>query len=322
MTSVCVTGVSGFVGGAIYRALGKATRPVRGAVRTLNSVPPDIRTGCFAVGDMGLYTDWSGALVGMSCVIHCAGRVNFMNEPATDLLAAYRAVNVKGTRRLAEQAAAAGVRRLVFLSSVKVNGEITDESLGLFRSDSEGAVSSNDEASDFYGVSKQEAEQELWEISERTGLQVVVVRPALVYGPGVKGNLARLLKLVRLGMPLPFGAVKNKRSLIGLDNLVDLVIRCVDHPGAVGQTFLASDGEDLSTPDLIRKIAEAMDRSPKLIPVPVSLLQLAGSVLGRRAEIDRLVGSLQIESGHTRQVLGWSPAVSVQEGIRRMVQGI
>ncbi len=150
---------------------------------------------------------------------------------------------------------------------------------------------------------------------------MVVVRPPLVYGPGVKGNLARLLKLVRLGLPLPLGALQNKRSLIGLDNLVDLLIRCVDHPEAAGQTFLVSDGEDLSTPDLIRQMAAAMNRSPRLFPLPISLLRLAGSAFGKRAEIDRLVGSLQIDSSHTRRVLGWTPPVSVEEGVRRMVQG-
>jgi nucleoside-diphosphate-sugar epimerase len=223
-------------------------------------------------------------------------------------------VNVDGSRRLAEQAAAAGVRRLVYLSSIKVNGEQTVLRAPFLCSDTPAPQ-------DAYGVSKWEAEQALWEVSAKTGLEVVVVRPPLVYGPGVKGNLARLLKLVRLGLPLPFSAVQNKRSLIGLDDLVDLLIRCVDHPAAAGQTFLVSDGEDLSTPDLLRHMAAAMNRSPRLFPVPVSLVRLAGSALGKRAEIDRLVGSLQIDSSHTRQVLGWIPPVSVEEGIRRMVQG-
>jgi nucleoside-diphosphate-sugar epimerase len=224
-------------------------------------------------------------------------------------------VHVEVTRRLAVQAAASGVRRFVFLSSVKVNGESTD---GLPRPF---GARNDAKPRDPYGISKWEAEQALWEVSAKTGLEVVVVRPPLVYGPGVKGNLARLLKLVRSGVPLPLGAVENKRSLIGLDNLVDLLIRCVDHPEAADQTFLVSDGEDLSTPDLIRHMAAAMGRSPRLFPVPVSLLRLAGSALGKRAEIDRLLGSLQIDSSHTRQVLGWTPPVSIKEGIRRMVQG-
>ena len=275
------------------------------------------------VGDIGSDTDWSAALTGVDCVIHCAARAHVTNETEADALAAYRAVNVEGTRRLAEQAAAAGVRRLVFLSSVKVDGESTDGLPGPFRSGSPRGYAPRDDGKlqDPYGISKREAEDALWEISTKTGLEVVVIRPPLVYGPGAKGNLARLLKLVRSGVPLPLGAVQNKRSLIGLDNLVDLLIRCVDHPAAAGQTFLVSDGEDLSTPDLLRHMAAAMGRSARLFPVPVSLLRLAGSALGKRAEIDRLVGSLQIDSSHTRQVLGWAPPVSVQEGIRRMVVG-
>jgi nucleoside-diphosphate-sugar epimerase len=237
-----------------------------------------------------------------------------MHEIVGDAVAAYEVVNVEGSRRLAEQAAAAGVQRLVYLSSIKVNGEQTALGAPFLRSDTPAPQ-------DAYGVSKSEAEQALWEISAKTGLEIVVVRPPLVYGPGVKGNLARLLKLVRLGLPLPLGAVQNMRSLIGRDNLVDLLIRCVDHPEAAGQTFLVSDGEDLSTPDLIRHMATAMGRSARLFPVPVSLLRLAGGALGKRAEIDRLVGSSQIDSSHTRQVLSWAPPVSVQEGIRRMVQG-
>ena len=267
-----------------------------------------------AVGDIGADTNWSAAIAGVDCVIHCAARAHVMHETAGDALAAYRAVNVDGSRRLAEQAAAAGVRRLVYLSSIKVNGEQT--ALGAPFS-----FLDTPAPEDAYGISKWEAEQALWDVSAQTGLEVVVVRPPLVYGPGVKGNLARLLKLVRSGVPLPLGAVQNKRSLIGLDNLVDLLIRCVYHPAAAGQTFLVSDGEDLSTPDLLRHMAAAMGRSARLVPVPVPLLRLAGSALGKRAEIDRLVGSLQINSSHTRQVLGWTPPVSIQEGIRRMVQG-
>jgi nucleoside-diphosphate-sugar epimerase len=313
------------------------------------------------VGQINGATDWFPALKDVNCVMHCAARAHVMNETEVDALAAYRAVNVEGTRRLAEQAATAGIKRFVFLSSIKVNCKSTEgvnkpftaasprssfdggslQTVGVHvplayrrRSSKQLALVSpsvsrgadecarDDGAPEgAYGVSKWEAEQTLWEISAKTGLEVVVVRSPLVYGPGVKGNLARLLKLVRLGLPLPLGALQNKRSLIGLDNLVDLLIRCVDHPEAAGQTFLVSDGEDLSTPDLIRHMAAAMGRSARLFPVPVSLLRLAGSALGKRAEIDRLVGSLQIDSSHTHRVLGWTPSVSVQEGIRRMVQG-
>ena len=313
---VAVTGVTGFVGQSLGREIASRAFGLRAVVRTVNhaSELSYSNSDYIGVGDIYSHTDWSIALTGVDCVIHCAARAHVMHETAGDALAAYRAVNVNGSRRLAEQAAAAGVRRLVYLSSIKVNGEKTAHGVPFVFSDAPAPE-------DAYGSSKWEAEQAIWEISAKTGLEVVVVRPPLVYGPGVKGNLARLLKLVRLGLPLPLGAVQNKRSLIGLDNLVDLLIRCVDHPAAAGQTFLVSDGEDLSTPDLIRHMAGAMGRSAWLFPVPVSVLRLAGSALGKRAEIDRLVGSLQIDSSHTRRVLGWTPPVSVQEGIRRMVQG-
>jgi len=316
MALVVVTGASGFVGSSLSTSLAAAGFRVRAAVR---AGTPAERPGCSGVerailGDISASTGWLSVLTNVDCVLHCAARAHVMHETAGEALAAYRAVNVDGSRRLAEQAAAAGVRRLVYLSSIKVNGEQTLLGAPFLFSDAPAPE-------DAYGISKWEAEQALWEISAKTGLEVVVVRPPLVYGPAAKGNLARLLKLVRLGLPLPFGALQNKRSLIGLDNLVDLLIRCIDHPAAAGQTFLVSDGEDLSTPDLIRYMAAAMNRSPRLFPVPVSLLRLAGSALGKRAEIHRLVGSLQIDSSHTRRVLGWTPPVSVQEGIRRMVQG-
>jgi nucleoside-diphosphate-sugar epimerase len=233
---------------------------------------------------------------------------------ATDVgLPAYWAVNVEGTRRLAEQAATAGVRRMVYLSSIKVNGEQTAHGIPY-------SVKSIPSPADGYAISKCGAEYALREVAARTGMEVVVVRPPLIYGPGVRGNLARLLRLVRLGLPLPFGCVQNKRSLVGLDNLVDLLIRCVNHPGAAGETFLVSDGEDLSTTDLLNEMAVAMGRSARLFPLPMALLRLGGSCFGSGVEIDRLLGSLQIDSSHTRRVLGWSPPVSVREGIRRMVQ--
>ena len=314
MRRVCVSGANGFIGQALLRSLLDLHHLVIGAVRGTDRTMPESGLPSVAVGDIGDDTNWSAAIAGVDCVIHCAARAHVMHEPAGHSLTAYRVVNVDGSRRLAEQSAAAGVQRLVYLSSIKVNGEQTALGAPFLFSDAPAPE-------DAYGISKWEAEQALWDISAKTGLEVVVVRPPLVYGPGVKGNLARLLKLVRSGVPLPLGAVQNKRSLIGLDNLVDLLIRCVYHPAAAGQTFLVSDGEDLSTPDLLRHMAAAMGRSARLVPVPVPLLRLAGSALGKRAEIDRLVGSLQIDSSHTRQVLGWTPPVSVQEGIRRMVQG-
>ena len=313
---IAVTGAAGFVGAALCGELYSRGFAVRSVVRSLHSAEPASGVEQIAVSNLDAATDWSSALGDVDCVIHCAARAHVMHETEADALAAYRSVNVDGSRRLAEQAAAAGVRRLVYLSSIKVNGESTD---GLPRPF--GARNDEVNPEDPYGVSKWEAEQALWAVAASTCLEVVVVRPPLVYGPSVKGNLARLLKLVRLGVPLPFGAVQNQRSLIGLDNLVDLLIRCVDHPAAAGQTLLVSDGEDISTPDLLRYMANALGRSARLLPVSVALLRLVGHALGKQAEIDRLVGSLKIDSGHTRELLNWNPPVSVAEGIRRMVQG-
>lgn len=330
MTLVLVTGATGFVGRALSLGLLSSGIFVRAAARAGSPLQLPFAPGLerAIVGDLGANTNWSSALTNVDCVIHCAAQTPVTDADSGDLLESYRTINVEGTRRLAEQAATVGIKRFVYLSSIKVNGESTDGAQkpfgaaqrSIFRG-VDGSARDDVVPKDAYGISKWEAERALWDVSARTGMEVVVVRLPLVFGPGVKGNLERLLKLVRLGVPLPLGAVKNKRSFIGLDNLVDFLIRCVNHPAAAGQTFLASDGEDLSTADLLRHFGAVMGRSARLFPVPVSLLRLAGSILGKRAEIDRLVGSLQIDSSHTRQVLGWTPPVSVQEGIRRMVQG-
>lgn len=342
---ILVTGANGFVGSAVLKALALNDFSARGAIRasTLEKAEHEL----ISVGEINAHTDWSHALCRVDVVIHCAARAHVMNEDSADAIAAYRSVNVEGTRRLAEQAAAAGVRRLVFLSSIKVNGESTDglprplgarndesgtdgSPRGYAPHDDEGKGSSrNDEGGldapvpeDAYGRSKLEAEQALWGVSVRTGLEVVVVRPPLVYGPGVKGNLARLLTMVRRGVPLPLASVDNRRSLIGLDNLVDLLIRCVDHPRAAGQTLLVSDGEDLSTPDLIRRMASAMEKKAFLFPMPVSMLRFAGRLTGRGDEVERIVGSLQIDSTQTRALLDWTPPLSVDEGLQKMVAGL
>jgi nucleoside-diphosphate-sugar epimerase len=313
MKKILVTGASGFVGQALCSTLVAHGHVVRAAVRSADSMPSADGLDVVAVGEVGAQTDWSAVFAGVDYVIHCAARAHVMHETEADALAAYRAVNVAGTQRLAEQAAALGVRRLVFLSSIKVNGEQTAFGAPFLFSDAPAPE-------DPYDVSKWEAEQALWAVSAQTGLEVVVVRPPLVYGPGVKGNLLRLLRWVARGVPLPLGAVHNQRSLVGLSNLVDLLLRCAEHPAAAGQTFLASDGQDLSTPQLIRLMAEGMNRRARLLHVPVALLQAGGSLLGKRGEIDRLVGSLQVDNGHTQAQLGWIPPVSVEDGVREMAR--
>ena len=309
---IAVTGAAGFVGCALVKALSARGLPVRGLIRTRNSLSCSSHSNFenFIVGDIHARTDWSHSLRDVDCVIHCAARAHILREVASNPLAAYRIVNVAGTRHLAEQAAALGVKRLVYLSSVKVHGEKTEAGSRFARDD-------KPMPEDAYGVSKWEAEQALREVSARTGLEIVIVRPPLVYGPGVKGNFRRLLGLAASGAPLPFGAVCNRRSLAGLANLVDLLIRCVDHPAAAGQTLLVSDDHDLSTPALIRGLRRALGKSPRLLPVPPSILRLVGRITGKAAEVERLIGSLQVDITHTREVLGWTPPVSVDEGLRQ-----
>ena len=301
-----ITGARGFVGAELVRAMRHRRVDVRPLTREANS------SGHVSVGPIGPNTDWSAALDGVTRVIHCAGRAHIMHDDATDPLAAFREVNVEGTRRLAEQAAARGVRRFVFVSSIKVNGE---------RSAPGSPFSEHDQPApeDAYGLSKWEAEQALMDVSARTGLDVVIVRPPLVYGPGVKGNFARLIRWVRAGIPLPFASVKNKRSLVSLQNLVDLLGQCAIHPNASGQVFLAGDGEDLSTPDLIRRLAQIQRRPGRLFPVPVSGLNAIGSLLGLRGEVERLIGTLQVNINHACHTLGWKPPAGVDESLAAAV---
>lgn len=304
---IAVTGANGFVGAAVVAALARSGRDVRPIGRRPHA-------GMVAVGDIGPDTDWSQALQGVTSVIHCAARVHVMKETQADALAAFRSVNVGGTRRLAEQAALAGVQRIVFVSSVKVHGESTQPGAPFHATDTP-------TPQDAYGQSKWEAEQALWAVCRATGLQGVVVRPPLVYGPGVRANMARLMKLVASGVPLPLGGIRNRRSLIALDNLSDLLVCCSEHAAAVGRSFLASDGDDLSTPDLIRQMARAMGRSARLVPVPVGLLRLGGRLTGLRAEVGRLVDSLQVDVTPTREAMNWTPPQSVLEGLQKMARG-
>ncbi|PKO30050.1 MAG: UDP-glucose 4-epimerase [Betaproteobacteria bacterium HGW-Betaproteobacteria-9] len=307
---IAVTGASGFVGRALCQALADQGVPYRALVRSPDARLPQARV----IGNIDSDTDWAAALQGVSSIVHCAARVHVMQDTEADPLAAFRRVNVGGTRRLAHSAAQAGVRRLVFLSSLKVLGEQTAPGLR-FNSLTPPAPE------DAYGRSKWEAEQALWAVSKRTGLEVVVVRPPLVHGPGVKANFLRLMQAVARGLPLPFGQVHNQRSLLALGNLTDLLQLCTRHPDAPGQTFLASDDQDISTPDLVRELAAAMERPPRLLPVPVSWLRWAGRLTGRLHQIERLIGSLQVDIGHTREVLDWSPRLTLQQGLRLTVQG-
>lgn len=306
-----LTGASGFVGGAVLAASQSRGMSVRSVFR---SNAPVAEGDAVTVSSLAADTDWSVAVSNIDVVIHCAARVHVMHDVEADPLMAFRAVNVDGTLNFARQSALAGVKRFVFISTVKVNGECTQPGMPYTAHDAPAPE-------DAYGISKAEAEAGLRLLSDETGMEVVIIRPPLVYGPGVKGNFSSLLRLVARGLPLPLGsATTNRRSLVGLDNLVDLILTCVDHPMAANQTLLVSDGEDLSTADLLRRIGKSLNRSTRLIPVPVSILIVASRLLGKSSIAQRLLGSLQVDISKTCTLLNWKPPVSVDEGLRRAVQ--
>jgi nucleoside-diphosphate-sugar epimerase len=303
VTGLLVTGANGFLGSALLQRLQAEQRPVLGAARQPADNPVRIQ-----VDSLGPTTNWRIALEGRNVVIHTAARVHVMKETSADPLEEFRRVNVHGTLNLARQAALAGVRRLVFISSIKVNGEGTPLGVPYTAEDAPAPM-------DAYGISKLEAEEGLQQVGEETGLEVVVIRPPLVYGPGVKGNFLSMMRWLRRGVPLPLGAIRNKRSLVALDNLVDLILRCAEHPAAANQTFLAGDGEDLSTTELLHRLGAALERPARLVPVPQSVLESALGLLGRRDLARRLCGSLQVDIGKAGSLLGWTPPVSVDEGL-------
>lgn len=262
-----------------------------------------------AVGDIDPHTDWRGALAGVDCVVHLAARVHVMHERAADPLAEFRKVNVDGSLALARQAVAAGVRRFIFVSSIKVNGEGT----------APGRPFAADDAlapADAYGISKLEAERSLLALAAEAGMQMVIIRPVLVYGPGVKANFRSMMSWLSKGVPLPLGAIHNRRSLVALDNLVDLILTCMNHLAAAGQVFLVSDGEDLSTTELLRRMGAALGRPARLLPVPAAWLDGAARLLGKGAVAQRLCGSLQVDIEKTRRLLDWTPPVTVDAALR------
>ncbi|CRI58404.1 UDP-glucose 4-epimerase family protein [Pseudomonas sp. CCOS 191] len=307
-STVLLTGATGFVGKAVLADLAMRGHAVRAAIR--GAIPADFGAAAFTIEAIDGETDWQAVLEGVEVVIHSAARVHVMNDTEVDPLAAFRKVNVEGTLNLARQAAAAGARRFVFISSIKVNGEGTVPGRP-YRADDEPAPA------DPYGVSKMEAEQGLRALARDTGLEVVIIRPVLVYGPGVKANFLAMMRWLGKGVPLPFGAIHNRRSLVALDNLVDLVRICTTHPAAANQTFLVSDGEDLSTTSLMRRMAKALGKPARLLPVPAALLALGATLLGRRALSQRLCGSLQVDIEKTRSLLGWTPPVSVDRALAK-----
>lgn len=314
---ILVTGATGFVGNALANKLATElayNALVVAAVRRRDLLWPEgVRS--VLVGNLLPTTDWSVSMRGVDAVVHCAARVHVMQDDASDPLQVYREVNVDGTLNLALQAAQAGVRRFVFVSSIKVNGESTLPGR---------AFSADDEPEplDPYGVSKLEAEQGLWRVAAQTGMELVIVRPPLVYGPGVKANFASMMHWVSRGVPLPFGRIHNARSMVALDNLIDLLVTCLKHPAAAGQTSLVSDGEDVSTTELLRRTARAMGKRALLLNVPVSWLEMVASLLGKRAMAQRLMGSLQVNIDKTRSTLGWEPPLTLDQGLKKAVEGL
>lgn len=303
-----ITGANGFVGRMLTQRLLDAGYTIRGTLLpgdSSDSLAPGVLPT--VVTPLGPDTVWQHALEGIDTVIHLAARVHVMDDQATDPLQIFREVNRDGTVRLAREAAAAGVKRLVFVSSIKVNGE---ESLYPYH------AASPFNPKDPYAVSKMEAELGLHAIQAEAGLEVAIVRPPLVYGPGVKANFLRMLQSIQCGIPLPLASIRNRRSLIYVGNLADALAACATHPEAAGQTFPVSDGEDVSTPELLRLCAKAMEKPSKLTPCPVTLLRLAGKVTGRMPAVERLTGSLTIDTSAIRHKLGWQPPYTLKQGLR------
>jgi len=326
--NILVTGANGFVGSALCRELMARNHAVRRAVRRVEDSPhlstlPEgegvvnlpFQEGeevVVPVGDINPDTDWSDALDQVDCVVHLAARVHVMKDTASEPLAEFRRTNTETTEHLARCAAQAGVRRLVFMSSIKVNGEGT----------SNAPFTESDPAcpSDPYGVSKWEAKQALARVAVDTGLEVAILRSPLIYGPGVKGNFLRLLKTVMRGIPLPLASINNRRSLLHVGNAVDALALVATHPAASGKTFVLNDGQDVSTPDLIRRLAVELGVPGRLLPCPPFMLRLAGRMLSKADSVSRLVDSLQVDSSAIRRELGWAPPYSLEQGLRATAQ--
>ncbi len=310
---ILVTGANGFVGHSLCNSLRLNGLSVNEAVRTITEQTEGVNT--FAVGNISAKTDWTLALKDVQSIVHLAARVHVMDNKSSDPLTEFRRVNIDGTLNLAIQAAAAGVERFIFLSSIKVNGESTHPGRP-FTADDKPAPE------DPYGISKYEAEQALQQVASDTGMEVVIIRPPLVYGPGVKANFAVMMRWLDRGIPLPLGSIiRNRRSFVALDNLVDLISTCIAHPKAANQTFLVSDDEDLSTTDLLRRTGKALGKPAHLLPLPTGLLKAGAALFNKNGIYQRLCGSLQVDISKTRFLLDWTPPVSVDEGLRRTVSG-
>lgn len=304
-----ITGATGFVGGAVLESLAaQAGVEIRALVRRVGVKLPGNAVAVLVGEDFMLEGDQP--LEGVDVLVHCAARVHIMSDASSDPLSEYRSVNVAGTLKLAESAARSGVKRFIFISSIKVNGEGTVPGKPYTADDMPAPV-------DAYGISKMEAEQRLMLLGSATGMEIVIIRPVLVYGPGVKANFRSMMSWLNKGVPLPLGAIPNQRSLVALDNLVDLVVTCLDHAAAANQTFLVSDDDDMSTTELLKRMGEALETPVRLIPVPAWLLLRGAALLGRKDVARRLCGSLQVDISKTRSLLGWTPPLTVAQALSK-----
>lgn len=303
---ILITGATGFIGTHLCSRLTSKKVTVLGRKR-----PDNIGISSFFKADIDDSSCYHNALEGIDVIIHCAARAHIMNDELLDPLSEYRKVNTLGTLNLAEQAAAAGVKRFIFVSSIKVNGESTPLGIPFQATDKR-------KPKDFYGISKAEAEERLLALAEKTGMEVVIIRPPLVYGPGVKANFASLLNLVAKGLPLPFACIiNNKRSMVSVYNLVDLIVTCIDHPNAINQVFLVSDDMDLSTSELIRRLSQACGARGWMLPIPIFFFNILGKIMGKSNVIERLTGSLYVDISITKEQLDWKPPVTVDDAFHK-----
>jgi nucleoside-diphosphate-sugar epimerase len=307
---ILITGATGFVGRALVSLLRTTEHDL--CLVSRNSSYTNHPEKVIAIGDIDASTDWSGYLKEIDVVIHLAARVHVMNEDSDNPLEAFRQVNVDGTLNLANQAANADVKRFIFVSSVKVNGEST-------AIDKPFKFSDDAHPQDAYGISKLEAEEGLVKVSHSTGMEVVVIRPPLIYGEGVKANFANMLKLVKFGLPLPFGVIKNKRSLIYVENLTSFIAACITNKNAANKTFLVSDGEDVSTTKLLKACAVALNKKIWLVPIPQSWLFFCFKLLGKQSLAQRLLGNLQVDSQYACETLNWKPPYTLAQGLEKTV---